>query len=82
MRLMIEVDAGRMPTNVRAWLYRVIANLAVSRGRRATVARRGLRAVAERDDDQGPEPPTSRANAARTWRPRSASSAPMPALPC
>lgn len=56
VRLMIEVDAGRMPTNVRAWLYRVVANLAVSRGRRATVARRGLHAVATPEDDQGPEP--------------------------
>jgi RNA polymerase sigma-70 factor (ECF subfamily) len=56
VRLMIEVDAGRMPTNVRAWLYRVVANLAVSRGRRATVARRGLHAVAEHEEDQGPEP--------------------------
>jgi RNA polymerase sigma-70 factor (ECF subfamily) len=56
VRLMIEVDAGRMPTNVRAWLYRVIANLAISRGRRSTVARRGLRSVAEPADDPGPEP--------------------------
>ena len=56
VRLLIEVDAGRMPTNVRAWLYRVVANLAVSRGRRATVARRGLHAVATPADDQGPEP--------------------------
>jgi RNA polymerase sigma-70 factor (ECF subfamily) len=56
VRLMIEVDAGRMPTNARAWLYRVIANLAVSRGRRVTVARRGLRAVPQPEDDLGPEP--------------------------
>ncbi len=56
VRLMVEIDAGRMPTNVRAWLYRVVANLAVSRGRRATVARRGLHAVPEPEDDLGPEP--------------------------
>ena len=57
VRLMIEVDAGRMPTNVRAWLYRVVANLAVSRGRRATVARRGLHCGTQsRMTDPGPEP--------------------------
>ena len=38
LRLHIEVTAGRAPDDVRAWLYRVAANLATSRGRRAQVA--------------------------------------------
>jgi RNA polymerase sigma-70 factor (ECF subfamily) len=42
VRLMVEIEADRTPDNVRAWLYRVTANLVASRGRRATVARRWL----------------------------------------
>src|SRR6187200_1675971 len=38
LRLTREVDAGRTPEHLRAWLYRVATNLAVSRGRRATTA--------------------------------------------
>ena len=56
VRLMVEVDAGRTPTNARAWLYRVIANLAVSRGRRATVAQHHLGSLAVDEEDRGPEP--------------------------
>jgi len=42
LRLTTEVQAGRAPDNVRAWLYRVGANLAVSRGRRISAAFRGI----------------------------------------
>lgn len=42
LRLTREARAGRTPDNVRAWLYRVASNLAVSRGRRITAALRGL----------------------------------------
>jgi RNA polymerase sigma factor (sigma-70 family) len=56
VRLIVEIDAGRMPNNVRAWLYRVTANLAISRGRRATVAQRQLGALAVNEEDRGPEP--------------------------
>ncbi len=42
LRLTREVRANRTPDNVRAWLYRVGANLAVSRGRRITSAFRGI----------------------------------------
>ncbi len=56
VRLIVEVEAGREPRNVRAWLYRVIANLIVSRGRRATVAQRQSRALVEHDAGPGPEP--------------------------
>lgn len=38
LRLTREVDAGRTPEHIRAWLYRVATNLAVSRGRRRTTA--------------------------------------------
>lgn len=45
LRLTRETRAGRRPDHVRGWLYQVAANLAVSRGRRATVARRWLRGL-------------------------------------
>ena len=56
VRLIVEVDAGRQPQNVRAWLYRVIANLAVSRARRAAVAQRQLGELLDRRTEGGPEP--------------------------
>lgn len=40
VRLVIEVRAGRIPDDPGAWLYRVGHNLAMSRGRRITVAGR------------------------------------------
>lgn len=55
MRLIVEVEAGRTPLMVRAWLYRVVANLAVSRGRRVTVARRQLGALVTDASVDGPE---------------------------
>ena len=55
-RLLVEVEAGRSPRNVRAWLYRVVANLVVSGGRRATVANRQLGSLAQPDEVTGPEP--------------------------
>ncbi len=42
LRLTTEIRAGRAPDNTRAWLCRVGANLAVSRGRRISAAFRGL----------------------------------------
>ena len=38
LRLLQEVDALRGPDNIRAWLYRVAANLAISRSRRRRTA--------------------------------------------
>ena len=55
-RLLVEVDAGRAPANVRAWLFRVVANLAVSGGRRASVARNRLDGLARNGSEPGPEP--------------------------
>jgi RNA polymerase sigma factor (sigma-70 family) len=42
LRLQREIQEGRAPDNPRAWLYRVAANLAVSRGRHVSVTRRRL----------------------------------------
>lgn len=56
MRLIVEIDAGREPANVRAWLYRVTANLNVSRARRAAVAQKGAVELVDRGSEPGPEP--------------------------
>ena len=42
VRLTTEVDAGRAPVQLRAWLYRVATNLAISRGRRRSTVVRWL----------------------------------------
>lgn len=55
LRLVREVQGGRAPDNVRAWLYRVCSNLATSRGRRATVATRYLPFLASREIGETPE---------------------------
>jgi RNA polymerase sigma-70 factor (ECF subfamily) len=49
LRLTTEARAGRTPDNVRAWLYRVSANLAVSRGRRLSAALRGITRIRSTD---------------------------------
>src|SRR5829696_8505830 len=43
LKLTKEVEAGRAPDQIRAWLYRVAANLAISRGRRRTTVGTWLR---------------------------------------
>lgn len=55
LRLAREVDAGRAPDDVAAWLFRVAANLAASRGRRLTVAARHADAL-EQPGQIGPGP--------------------------
>lgn len=57
LRLTKEIAAGRRPEHVRAWLFQVAANLAVSRGRRAAVALRWLRGAAPRLSGQPFNPP-------------------------
>jgi RNA polymerase sigma factor (sigma-70 family) len=42
LRLTAECRAGRVPDNVRAWMYRVCSNLATDRGRRTSLATRWL----------------------------------------
>jgi RNA polymerase sigma-70 factor (ECF subfamily) len=56
LRLTGELRSGRSLDNPRAWLYRVAANLATSRGRRVSTALRGLariRATAPRSSTDG-----------------------------
>ena len=55
-RLIVEVEAGRTPHSIRAWLYRVVANLVVSRWRRTSTAERRSGALAAGEPDPGPEP--------------------------
>ena len=55
LRLVREVHAGRQPDDVRGWLYRVVANLVLSRGRRLTVARRFLVHLVDRRSGESPE---------------------------
>ena len=55
VRLVREVQAGRAPDNIRAWLYRVCTNLATSRGRRASVATRYLPFLVSRELGETPE---------------------------
>ena len=51
LRLCRELRRGAdPPDNIRAWLYRVAGNLAVSRGRHALVARRWLDRVASDEE--------------------------------
>lgn len=54
-RLVREAHAGRLPDDVRGWLYRVTANLVLSRGRRMTVARRFLTQLVDRRTSESPE---------------------------
>jgi RNA polymerase sigma-70 factor (ECF subfamily) len=55
IRLIVEIEAGRDPTNVRAWLYRVVANLNVSRARRVAVAQKQAGELLDRGAEPGPE---------------------------
>ena len=55
VRLIRETRAGRPPSDVRPWLYRVAANAAISRGRRGRVALRALPRLFERPEVAPPE---------------------------
>jgi RNA polymerase sigma-70 factor (ECF subfamily) len=55
LRLIVEIDAGRAPDNERAWLFRVTANMNVSRGRRASTAQRQAGELVELGVQAGPE---------------------------
>lgn len=55
IRLIREARADRMPDNVRAWLYRVAANLAISRGRRMATWFRIVPRLLERGEPPRPE---------------------------
>jgi RNA polymerase sigma-70 factor (ECF subfamily) len=55
LRLIKEVRAGRSPAETRGWLYRVVANLVVSRGRRLQTAQRYLSRLVDRRVQESPE---------------------------
>ena len=55
LRLLGEARAGRYPDNPGGWLYRTAVNLAISRARRAAVARRLAPRLLRRDEPAGPE---------------------------
>ena len=55
LRLATEIDAGRVPLEPAAWLYRVGSNLMISRARRVAVATRAMPGLLERDVAQSPE---------------------------
>lgn len=54
LRLVREVEV-RPPDNLRAWLYRVTANLVLTRGRRLNVADRWRHLLVARDSPDEPE---------------------------
>ena len=55
LRLVVELKAGRTPANVGGWLYRVCANLIISRGRRSSVADRMKSLLVRREESRSPE---------------------------
>lgn len=55
LRLVAELQRGRRPENIAAWLHRVVANLVVSGGRRRSVAQRFLGRLVRRDHPPTPE---------------------------
>ena len=56
VRLVREAHAGRMPEEVRPWLYRTAANAAIDRGRRGAVFARILPRLLDRSEPARPEP--------------------------
>lgn len=55
LRLVVELKAGRRPSNLGGWLYRTCANLIVSRARRRMVADRMRSLLLRHDADPTPE---------------------------
>jgi RNA polymerase sigma factor (sigma-70 family) len=70
VRLLTETAAGRAPLHPRAWLYRVAANLAVSRARRHSVAARRAGELVRRDVVPSPEDELLEREGARTLHAR------------
>ena len=55
LRLVREARAGRMPYDVRPWLYRTAANAAIDRGRRVAAFGRLLPRLLDRSEPARPE---------------------------
>jgi RNA polymerase sigma-70 factor (ECF subfamily) len=70
VRLLIESAAGREPLHPRAWLYRVAANLAVSRARHHSVAARRAAELVRREVVPSPEDELLEREGARTLHAR------------
>jgi RNA polymerase sigma-70 factor (ECF subfamily) len=66
LRLVKELAADRTPDNIPAWLYRVCANLATSRGRRISVAQRFIRGIHSVPDEAPADVETLRREANAT----------------
>jgi RNA polymerase sigma-70 factor (ECF subfamily) len=62
-RLIVEMDAGRAPDNIPAWLYRVVMNLHVSDARKRATGRRLADRLVNRDTAEPPD----RVVLAREW---------------
>jgi RNA polymerase sigma factor (sigma-70 family) len=60
LRLAREVRAGRYPDDVRAWLFRVGSNLAMSRFRRRSVAGRWLERSGRQEHERPAQPSPER----------------------
>jgi RNA polymerase sigma-70 factor (ECF subfamily) len=68
LRLTTEIQAGRAPDNIGAWLHRVAANLVASRGRRASVADRRMGDLVDRRIEPSPEAVSIHAEERRALR--------------
>jgi RNA polymerase sigma factor (sigma-70 family) len=55
VRLFVEVQAGRIPANPAAWLYRTAQNVVISGARRAAVARRFAPSLVRLDQPDEPD---------------------------
>jgi RNA polymerase sigma-70 factor (ECF subfamily) len=60
VRLINELQKGRQPENVQAWLFRVCSNLVVSGARRRTVAQRFIAQITPHDTEVDAEYETLR----------------------
>jgi RNA polymerase sigma-70 factor (ECF subfamily) len=61
LRLIKEIRNDRTPTDVRGWLFRVAANLVISRGRRRAVAGRFVHRLVRRETAEPADAPALRA---------------------
>jgi RNA polymerase sigma-70 factor, ECF subfamily len=61
IQLIREARAGRMPDQVRPWLYRVASNAAISRSRHGAVWNRLMPRLVDRREPAMPEPEALRA---------------------
>ena len=68
LRFVRQVRSDRVPDNTAAWLYRVCANLVISRGRRSSVAERMKSLLVDRGLAASPEDVSVQADEKRRLR--------------